>query len=153
MRVLAEPLGSDTTVLPSNDVRPAAVRWARFVLKACAAKDDPRRVQDWANAVGTSVGMIDETCRLCGVMSRDSRDLARTLRAVQQARSTKAAVWTHLAMSDERTINALLLRAGLTRSTRTVDLRDLFLKQTFVPPSKLCLRELAHLAANSPLFF
>ena len=139
--------------IASNDIRPAAVRWARLVLKACSAVEDPRRVQDWAEAVGASEGMIDEICRLCGVGSRHSRDIARILRAIHVARSTRKPVWTHLAISDERTISALLQRAAITRATRTVELQEFFVKQTFVATSKLCLRELAHIAANSPLFF
>lgn len=136
-----------------RDLRPTANRWARLVLKACLAPEDPRRVPDWAAASGTSEGMIDEICRLCDVSCRDSRDLARILRAIYVARSTKDPIWTHLTVSDERTLNALLARAAITRTTRTVELRDFFRNQTFVPTSKLCLRELAHVAANSSLFF
>ncbi len=137
----------------NNDLRPAPVRWAKWVLKACYLREDPRRVPDWAIGIGTSHGTLDETCRLCGVTARDSRDLARCLRAVALSRSTGAPVWTHLAVADERTLANVLRRAGIDRVTRGLALREFLLKQTFVPTSKSCLRELAHLAANNPIFF
>jgi len=146
-------LQTNVGVLMNNDVAPASERWARFVMRACSAREDPRRVPDWASAIGASEGTIDETCRLCGVTSRESRDLARVLRSIALARSTAEPVWTHLAVADERTLNTLLRRSGFNKTTREVDLHQFFVRQTFVPSSKQCLRKLAHLAANSPLFF
>jgi len=137
----------------ANAIQPAAVRWARLVLKACSALEDPRRVSDCAAAACVSEGTFDETCRLSGVGARESRDLARTLRAIARALLTGTAIWTHLAMADERTLNAFLKKAGISRSTRTVVFHEFFLKQGFIAPTRPCLRELAHLAANSRLFF
>ena len=143
----------DLVKLAADDLCQATIRWARLVLKACSARDDPRRIRDWASAVGTSEGTIDEICRICDVNARQSRDLARTLRAIYLARTLKTPVWTHFAAADERTISSLLGRAELHRASRDVSLRQFFQFQRFVPVDRLCLRELAHLAANSCLFF
>jgi hypothetical protein len=41
----------------------------------------------------------------------------------------------------------------LTIDSRFIPLRQFFLRQSLILPSKECLRELAHVAANDPLFF
>jgi len=139
--------------LRGDEIRPAIIRWARIVLKACSLPDDPRRVTDLASGVGISEGTLDETCRLCGVTAHDSKDLARILRGIALSRATGSPIWTHLAIADERTLKAILRRAGIGRADRSVHLRDFFIRQTFVPPSRACIRELVHLAANSRHFF
>lgn len=142
-----------TEELLVNEIRPVTSRWARMVLKACCAREDPRTVPLWANGIGTSQGTIDEVCRLCGVRARDSRDLARFLRALALSRSKPAPLSTYLAVADERTVDGLFRRAGVPRSVRSVSLQEFLARQTFIPTSRPCLRELAHLTANSPLFF
>ena len=136
-----------------SDIQTPTIRWARYVLKACSAENDLRRVADWAAAAATSGGTIDEICRLCKVYPSDSRDLARTLRAIMLARRTGTPVSMHFAVADDRTLRGLLDRAGFTRSTRTVALQEFFVRQVFIPTTKPCLHELAHRSANSPLFF
>lgn len=100
-----------------------------------------------------SEGMIDETCRLCGVSALDSKDLARILRAIARSRQTEGPWSIHLAVADGRTLKGLCGRAGLASHARQVSLREFLANQKLIPTSKPCLRELCHLAANSPLFF
>jgi hypothetical protein len=137
----------------TSEIRPVAIRWARFILKACTADEDPRRVPDFATAACTSEGVFDEICELCGVSSRDSKNIGRALRAIALARQRGTLVWVHLAINEKRTLDEFLTRAGVTRSTRHLELSEFFRNQKFIPTSKPCLRELAHMAANSPLFF
>lgn len=139
--------------LAVNELHPVTIRWARMILKACQASDDPRTVALWATTIGTSQSTIDEICRLCSVRAQDSRDVARFLRAIALSKSTATPLFTHLAVADERTLKNLFRRAGLPRNAREAQLHEFFKSQIFIPTSKLCLRELAHLAANSPSFF
>jgi len=60
---------------------------------------------------------------------------------------------TQLAVSDPRTRARLFERASLPIESRFVPLRACLLNQRFIPCTKECLRELAHLAANDPMFF
>jgi CheY-like chemotaxis protein len=137
----------------ASELRAATIRWSRLVLKACNAPVDPRTVPLWGHLVGVSAGTIEETCRLCDVKPIESRDLGRMLRAMAISRATSTAVRVHLDVADERTLDGLLDRAGLRWDSAEVSLRSFFASQKFVPVSRQCLRELAHLCANSPLFF
>jgi ActR/RegA family two-component response regulator len=135
------------------ELKPAAVRWSHMVLGACHAKEDPRTMSLWGKAICTSESTIDETCRLCDVKAIDSRDLARFLRVAHLSRSIQGPLSNHLAVGDERTLERLFDRAGIPRDARTVSLQAFLTHQTFVSTAKSCLKELAHLAANSPLFY
>ena len=136
-----------------SELRSVALRWAHMVLKACHAQDDPRTVQRWGQAIGVSASTIDETCRLCDVTAIDSRDLSRCLRALYLANKIEGPLEIHLAIADERTLNRILGRAGISRHTRRPHLSALLTRQSFIPKSRPCLHELAHLAGNSPLFY
>jgi len=129
-----------------------SIRWARFVLKGCDSLDDFRTVPIWGRIVGSSASTIEETCRLCNVKPHNSKDLSRVLRAVARNRAG-APLRSYFTVADERTLRRIFERAGLSWDVRTIPLPTLFLQQTLVDPSLPCLHELAHMAANSPLFF
>lgn len=121
-------------------------RWATLVLDAQRAAYDPRTVPLWGRAVGVGSGTIEETCRLCGVSAHQSRDLARVMRALTLSQLTNTALHDHLAIADERTLVRLLRRAGLRRDGGVCHLEMLLARQAFIPTSKPCLAELAHMA-------
>jgi len=127
-------------------------RWARMVLSACESHDDPRTVPLWGHVIGASAGTIEATCRLCDVKAHDARDLGRVLRALSRSRNGTIPCRCHFAIADDRTLRNLFERAGLHWDATTVPLRPFLLRQQFVEASKPCLRELAHLAANSKFF-
>jgi FixJ family two-component response regulator len=137
----ADGLGSPTT------------RWAHMVLRTCHARADPHSVLSWAAFLTRGDWTVRECCRLCHVSANDSCDLARFLRAIARSRTTLQPLENHFAFGDQRTLGHLFKKAGLVRGIRTVALKDFLVKQTFIPTWKPCLRELAHLAANSPFFF
>jgi FixJ family two-component response regulator len=153
----ASSVESGSRILASDDVsperRPVMARWARMTLGACSASGDLRTIAMWAKHIGMSQGSIEEICRICGVKALASRDLARVLRALAISRSTGTAWSSHLECADERTLRRLCEKAGIGSQSREVPLSGFFAGQTFVPTSRLCVRELAHLAANSPYFF
>lgn len=128
-------------------------RWARIVLKACESVEDPRTVPLWARSSGVSTATVEETCRLCRVTAHDSRDLGRFLRALALSRKTGVLLRDHLAVADERTLASLFQKARVSRDASYVPLDAFLPHQLFVPSSAACLRELAHLAANSRFFF
>jgi CheY-like chemotaxis protein len=138
----------------ASELRTMYSRWAATVLGICDAKDDPYKVVFWAHEVGISTSMIEETCRLCHVTPRDSKNLGRFLRAISLAdkSSGRPPLSEFLRVLDERTLDALFECAGLTRDVSAVPLRAFLLNQHFIPTSRPCLHELAHLAANSPYF-
>jgi CheY-like chemotaxis protein len=132
-----------------------ARRWARMVLGACQAADDPRTVPLWGRAIGCSASTIEETCRLCGVKPRDARDLTRCLRALYRLVTTGSDFCGSLAVADQRTLDNLLDRAGFARNRLSpMSLEAFVLRQKFVRGPAPCLRELAtSLAALDGLWF
>jgi len=128
-------------------------RWARMVLKACGADEDPRTVPFWGRTIAASTSTIEETCRLCDVKAHDSKDLARFLRALAHNRTAMVPLRSYFDVADERTLEGLFERAGMPIDTRLIPLKVFLSGQIFISTGRPCLRELAHLAANSPLFF
>jgi DNA-binding response OmpR family regulator len=128
--------------------------WATLVLKACRAAKDPRTESAVASSVGLSLSVFRRICSDgCEVGALETRDLVRFLRALSRAQEVGSTLRSHLAPMDRRTREKLFERAGLPVNSRFVPLRNFLLNQHFIPANKECLRELAHLAANDPLFF
>lgn len=93
--------------------RSAPERWADYVLKACEADQDPRTLKDWGHSAYSSRSAVIESCYLVGVQPRDARDFTRLLRALIRSRDVRCQPETLLAVSDRRTLEALVRRAGL----------------------------------------
>lgn len=93
--------------------RSAAERWAVYVFKACKSEGDLKTLEDWATFVGVSYSSLCESCRLVGVRPHDARDLARVLRAAIKSRLHRCRPEVLLDVSDRRTLENLLERAGL----------------------------------------
>lgn len=132
---------------------PLAARWTEMVVAAIAATSDPRTVPLWARAIGMGTATIEETCRMCAVGTRQSRDLARVLRAVSLSQETTLPLSTFVEVSDGRTLTALFGQAGLDPTAVNVPLGLLLTRQTFVPKDSTCFRVLAHRAANDARFW
>jgi CheY-like chemotaxis protein len=110
--------------------RSAAERWARHVLKACDADGDPRTLDDWAACAGVSKSSLCETCHLLDIKPRDARDFARLLRALIRSRIHPCKPAALLDVSDRRTLDTLVARAGVLPETSADDAwLDEFLRQ------------------------
>lgn len=112
-----------------------AERWARLVLRAIDAYRDPKTLDDWARFVGVSRSALCECCRLVHVSPHDARDLTRFVRAIQRS----GELWqpeTTLDVSDSRTLDKLLARAGLSsREPGVPTIEDLLIGQRWIPQS------------------
>lgn len=136
-----------------DDRQPASRRWSHFMLRTCVVEEDPYKLALWTRGVGLSESTVRETCKLCDVSVLASRDLARILRACSRTVRTGTRLGDHIALCDDRTRRSLFERARLSPNARTVDLRGFFRNQALIETARPCLRELAHRAGNSPLFF
>lgn len=131
-------------------VRPAARRWAGFIIQASAAPEDPRTVDDWARAVGVSRSVLVESCARLAVPPRDARDLARMLRLVRRVEEP----WDPelaLDVADRRTLRTLFERAGLEAAgacPRPTP-EQFLLRQRFVPQTSPGLDALRHLLGRA----
>lgn len=154
LAVRQRPSGSpESAVVVNCGSDSVARRWATLVLSACRAAKDPHSELEVATASAVSTSVFCKICDACDVGARDTRDFARFLRAEARSREDGSMLRTHLAASDPRTRTRLFERAGLSIDARFVPLRTFVLNQQFIPCTMECLRELAHLAANDPMFF
>lgn len=142
-----------TTALPVP--RSMAERWAVRVLKAAESDGDIKTLAEWARQVGVSYSSLCESCRLLGIQPHDARDFARMLRVQVQSGRHRCQPEALLDVSDRRTLNRLLERAGFERDPiRWLDSIDEFLqRQQFVVSSNqglLALRRLLHGRCEPP---
>jgi DNA-binding response OmpR family regulator len=93
--------------------RSAAERWAMLVFKACECDGDPKTLEDWADCAGVSYSSLRESCRLLDIRPHDARDLVRVLRAVIRSHHHGCPPSVLLDVSDIRTLDNLLTRAGI----------------------------------------
>jgi FixJ family two-component response regulator len=93
--------------------RSAAERWAMLVCKACESDGDPKTLEDWADCAGVSYSSLRESCRLLDIRPHAARDLVRVLRAVIRSHDHGCPPSVLLDVSDIRTLDSLLTRAGI----------------------------------------
>jgi ActR/RegA family two-component response regulator len=93
--------------------RSAAERWAMLVCKACESEGDPKTLEDWADCAGVSYSSLRESCRLLDIRPHAARDLVRVLRAVIRSHHHGCPPSVLLDVSDIRTLDSLLTRAGI----------------------------------------
>lgn len=130
-----------------------SMRLAMISLKACHSERDPRTEPDVAAAAGISTSVYQRDCHECGVKPSALRDLVRLLWANAMAGRDGSTLRSHLGTCDPRTCRRLFERAGVPIDSRTIAPREFFVVQRLVPSDNECLRDLAHLVANDPLFF
>lgn len=95
----------------------AARRWAGAVTAVLSTAGDPKTVSGWARSLGASASVLRTTCRAAGVGCKKSLDFARLLRAVHRAADTGWDPFNLLDVVDDRTMDRLLTRGGLTAWT------------------------------------
>jgi DNA-binding response OmpR family regulator len=155
-RAVSRPVDSEgvhVTRTPAvrDTVRPgsAAERWAMHVLKACESTRDLKTLEDWATFAGVSYSSLRESCHLLGIPPHDARDLTRVLRAVLQSRRHHCNPEVLLDVSDGRTLEKLLRRAGFSAGMSAGVTAEQFLRdQRFVAPQNAGLRILGVLLAR-----
>ena len=124
-------------------VRPgsAAERWALHVLKACESTRDLKTIEDWAAYIGVSYSSLRESCHVLDIAPHDARDFMRMLRAVVHSRRHCCTPAVLLDISDRRTLEKLLQRAGLRGDTGETGSPHRFLRdQNFVSRENAGLR-------------
>lgn len=142
------PAGGDSTI-DAQDAGDhpcpgsAAERWAWHVLKACESTKDLKTIEEWAAYIGVSYSSLRESCRVVGVRAHDARDLMRVLRAVLKANRHHCSPQVLLNVSDVRTLDKLLRRAGLRGHTGDPVTARMFLRdQQFMSRDNAGLRVL-----------
>jgi hypothetical protein len=92
---------------------PAQERWARAVVAALDSPQDPRTVALWARLAGASESTLRACCQRARSRAKASLDLARVLRALRKASVQPMEPLDALDVSDPRTLDCLLRKAGL----------------------------------------
>lgn len=131
-----EPAHTGLDVGPVPVARPgsSAERWAAHVVRACQSKRDLKTIGEWAKVVGVSYSSLCESCRLLEVPPHQARDFARLLRAVVRAAQGDGAIVPLLYVSDGRTLEKLLERAGFVAEPNTrISVRAFLERQRFAP--------------------
>lgn len=119
----------------------AAERWALHVFRACESPRDLKTLEDWAAYIGVSYSSLRESCHLLGVSAHDARDLMRVLRAVLKSRLHRCRPEVLLDISDGRTLQKLLRRAGFSaKAGDTVTPQQFLRDQLFVSREHAALR-------------
>lgn len=119
-----------------------AERWASYVLGACRAERDPRTIGIWARQVAVSYTALCESCRLLDVQPRHARDFARVLRILLMPSLDSYQLATFLDISDRRTLDAILHKAGFGQTTfpQHISVASFLKQQQFIAPENIGLR-------------
>lgn len=125
-------------------------RWRNLVLHLITAQRDLKTNDAWAKHAAVSRSVLCASCRSVNLLTRDTRNLGRMLRAILRVGDH----WipeTVLDCEDLRTLRNLEKRSGLTgrrngRTTlRTPSLEEFFERQEWIPhdnPALLLLQDL-----------
>lgn len=156
----AEPFRPSRMTVPAavavtwDVTRPGSVaeRWAMYVLKACGSDRDLKTLDDWATCVGVSYSSLRECCGLAGIRPHDARDFTRVLRVLINAHRDHSDPKLLLDVSDERTLETLLTRAGLGDSEAiSISVQQFLESQRFIPLDNAGLRILRTLLGRQLL--
>jgi FixJ family two-component response regulator len=126
----------------------AAERWVKHALKACHSTRDLKTLEQWSICAGVSYTALRECCELAGMRPGDARDLVRVLRAVIRAPLEGCLPDVLLNVSDRRTLDSLLDKAGL-KFKPFASLDDVFEHQKFVSLDNAALRLLRTMLTGS----
>lgn len=113
-----------------------AERWAHYVLGACRSEKDSRTIAIWAREIGVSYTTLCESCRLINVQPRQARDFARFLRIILMPSFDPRQLSTFIDISDRRTLNSLVRKAGLGTDagpSNHISVFDFLRNQRFIP--------------------
>jgi hypothetical protein len=126
----------------------SAERWVHYVLGACRSEKDPRTIAIWAREIAVSYTTLCESCRLMRIQPRQARDFARFLRIILMPSFDPSQLSTFIDISDRRTLDSLLRKAGLETDagpSNRISVFDFLDNQHFIPmhnPGLNVLREL-----------
>ncbi len=134
-----------------REPRSAAECWAYLVLKACDADQDLRTLDDWRLSVAVSYSRLRESCRLIGIQPHDARNFMRALRVLLHSGGQTAHLEAELDISDYRTRDELLMRAGLAgrHVWQTLSFEEFLLAQRFIQSDHPGLRAIRTLVADA----
>jgi hypothetical protein len=122
-----------------------AERWAGYIMTTMRAGTDPKTIGIWTRLLGVSRSSLCECCRLIHVSPHDARDFGRLMRVIHCS-SSKWEPEAFLDLADIRTLNKLLLRAGLKKGgIETPPVFEFLDRQQWIPkanPGLVRLREL-----------
>jgi hypothetical protein len=121
-------------------VKPSSIaeKWASYVLVGCKSPKDLKTIAIWAREAATSYSSLCETCRLIDVQPRHARDFCRILRIIVKSsmEPSFSTQWIHLLdVSDRRTLNSILGRAGFQQPTNgrlQLSIKSFLLRQQFI---------------------
>src|SRR5215467_5870677 len=132
-----------------REARSAAERWARFVLLGSDVETDLPTIGEWAAAVGAGHSTLREACRIVGVLGHDARDLMRVLRILVRNGGRFDELEGNLKFGDGRTLDALVVQAGLTRSAScNVSVEEFLTLQRFISVDGSPMKALRTLIAD-----
>jgi DNA-binding response OmpR family regulator len=105
----------------------SARRWVDLVVRGVYLADDPKTVRAWCRAVGVARGTLQKRCDAVGVTPKNSLDFVRLLRVMIQHTGQPWDLQRWLDIADDRTVRALLQRAGWGTDRRLVPDLERFL--------------------------
>ena len=109
MSQLANALHVRDADVPHNIAKLAAA-----VVGGVQANNDPRTLQAWGRAIGVSRGALRTLCYATHTSPRNALDMMRTLRVVCRHSKSGHCCLDWLDVADQRTVNRLLKRGGMT---------------------------------------
>ena len=119
----------------------SARRWVELVVRGVYLTDDPKTVRLWCRAVGVARGTLQKRCDAVGVTPKNSLDFVRLLRVMIQHTGQPWDLQSWLDIADDRTVGALLQRAGLGTDRPLVpDLERFLSHQQLIHSSDLIAR-------------
>ena len=143
-KALAVAASTEAQPLHAADrARGAASHFVDLVLRTLDTDRDLKTLGAWAEYVGVSVTMLRQACYRAQLhQPHDARDFVRVLVAVARARELECDLALLLDISDTRTLDPLLARAGLTSRTKDASVEDFLARQQFIAAGHEVLRQL-----------
>jgi len=144
---VSQPMGDRT----SHGLDPAstAERWASYVLRGSNSDTDLKTLAIWAREIAVSYTTLCETCRLICIKPRDARDFARIWRVIVRFTPENYELAGALDVSDRRTLNSILDRAGFAVDVpRHLSVQYFLEHQRFITPENAGLRALCSLLST-----
>lgn len=137
---VSQPMGYPASHM--LDPASTAERWASYVLRGSNSDMDLKTLAVWAREIAVSYTTLCETCRLICVKPRDARDFARVWRAIVRLTPENYEFASVFDISDRRTLNSILDRAGFS-----ADMPEHLSVQYFLEHQRFITRENAGLRA------
>jgi hypothetical protein len=109
--------GSRPTSQDEVHRRYASERLLEAIRRGANSPEDPKSLEMWARAAGTSRSALGTLCRAVGVSARDARDFTRLYRVFLLVDGNPAELHDVLDIAEPQTVARLFKRAGLPYPT------------------------------------